>query len=433
MKIYCTRDMPRLRYIAEIILGEILGLAWDVTSDKRKLGKCPVINYSEENITGSLKIKPVSLLFETGVRNHEILVSRWKGFPVFFTSQDEPDLPFDIFAASFYLVTRYEEYIEFEPDTYGRFKASSSIAYKNGFLEIPVIDLWCREFSKVLLKKFQTLTFKRNEFRALLTIDTDQPFESPGKSLLDSIGGLLMNFKNKTGTIGEHHRSIARSERDPWEVFDYIFKNIEMNGSDARFFFPVGDHSRYDKNPSWKNDKYRSLINRIAVKYKTGLHSSFNAAINYSMICNELSRLKTILSGEVVSNRFHYIRLLFPDSFRDIIKAGITDEYSMGYPDEAGFRAGIARPFYFYDILEDHPTGLRIYPFQVMDSALFQDKKTDSAQSMDLIQRLISETRKAGGLFVSIWHNSLLAESDAMPGRREVFEFMLKNQGPPVV
>ena len=67
VKIYSAEDSPRLRYIAGIILGDILGLSWSVITDKRKLGKNPVINYSTDNIAGSFKIDPETLLFEKGI------------------------------------------------------------------------------------------------------------------------------------------------------------------------------------------------------------------------------------------------------------------------------------------------------------------------------------------------------------------------------
>ena len=106
VKIYSTSDVPRLRYIADIILGEILGLSWEIITDKRKLGKHIIINYSAENIPGSFKISPDKLLFETGIASREITVNQWKSLPVFFQTSSDSDLPFDIFAASFFLVSR---------------------------------------------------------------------------------------------------------------------------------------------------------------------------------------------------------------------------------------------------------------------------------------------------------------------------------------
>ena len=430
IKIYSTENVPRLRYIAGIIIGDILGLSWEVTTDKRKFGKHPVINYSTEKISGSFKISPDSLLFETGTVEREITVNDWKGIPVFFETDSDSDIPFDIFAASFFLISRYEEYLDFQPDEYGRFKASSSLAFKNGFLGMPVVDIWAKEMAKVFLKKFQSLAFKRNDYKALVTIDIDQPFAFLGKNLFRTLGGLIRDIKSHSGNAADRYKIIARGEKDPYEIFDYITENIDKFKAEARFFIPVGDHSKYDKNPSWKNQEYRQLILRLAGKYQTGLHPSFYAAKDSAMIAKEAVHLKTILGREIVRSRFHYVRLFMPESYRYICASGITEDYSMGYPDEPGFRAGIARPFYFYDLSEDKQTNLKIVPFQVMDVTLYQYKKLDPVAAKELILKLIKETRKAGGLFVSIWHNTSLLEDVEWQGWREVFEFMLKNQKP---
>jgi len=428
VKMYSTKDVPRLRYIAGIILGDILGLSWDIITDKRKLGKHPVINYSSDNLTGSFKINPDSILFEKGICLKKIIIGEWKGLPVFFQTTSDSDLPFDVFAASFFLVSRYEEYLENTHDEYGRFQSSSSVASKNGFLEKPIIDLWAKELAKAFLKRFPTLVFRRNEYKALLTIDTDQPFAYLGKNLFRSIGGLLRDFKNNEGHASERYRILAREEKDPYEVFDYIIDNIKTNNANARFFFPVGDHSKYDKNPSWKNNEYRKLIKKIADIYKTGLHPSYYAAGSFSMISNEATRLKIILKEDILLSRFHYIRLFMPQSYRDLQKAGITEDYSMGYPDEPGFRASIARPYYFYDVISDQSTNLKIFPFQVMDVTLYSYKNLDPSASREVILKLINETRKVGGLFVSIWHNTSLLDNTDWHCWREVFEFMVKNQ-----
>jgi hypothetical protein len=428
IKIYSKSDVPRLRYIAGILLGDTLGLSWEVITDKRKLGKHPVINYSAENITGSLKISPDPILFEKGVSSRNIVVTEWKGHPIFFPTSPDSDLPFDIFAASFFLISRYEEYLEFRPDEFGRFPASESFAFRNGFLGIPIVDVWAKEMAKSILRRYQTFAFKRNEYKALLTIDVDQAFAYQGKSLIRTIGGMFRDITSNDGHAAERYRTLAKGEKDPYEVFDYITGNIETNKSDASFFFPVGDHSEYDKNPSWKNVEYRKLINSLDIKYKTGLHPSFRAANDLSIIKNETARLKTILEKEVIISRFHYLKLLMPQSYLDLEQTGITEDYSMGFPDEPGFRAGFAHPYYFYDVLGDRQTSLKIIPFQVMDATLYKYKNLDPSAAMVVVLKLINETRKAGGQFVSIWHNTSLLDNADWKGWREVFEYMLQNQ-----
>jgi len=427
IKIYSQGNVPRLRYIAGIILGDILGLPWEIVTDRRKLGKHPVINYSDEAIPGAFKISPSTLLFETGIRPQEITLGEWKGLPVFF-QEPAADLPFDIFAASFYILSRYEEYLEFQPDEHGRFKASSSLAFKNNFLTIPVVDLWAREFSKALLKRYQTIAFRRNEFSAILTIDSDQPFAYLGKNFLKSFGGLIRDLTTGDGNAGERYKVVNHEKKDPFEVYDYITGLIEKNKTEAIFFFPSGDHSRYDINPSWKNEEYRLLVKRISGRFKSGLHPSYQSHGRYYLLKQELERLKSITGKEISLSRFHYIRLAFPYSYRDLIKAGISEDFSMGFPEEPGFRAGIARPFFFYDLAEDRLTDLKIVPFQVMDATLHQYKNLDPAASKEVIAGLIDQVRIAGGQFVSLWHNTSLLETPEWKGWRELFESMLQLQ-----
>ena len=430
VKIYSAEDTPRLRYIAGIILGDILGLNWEVITDKRKLGKHPVINYSTDKISGSFKITPDPLLFESGISSREISISEWKGLPVFFETRTDADFPFDIFAASFFLISRYEEYLKFTPDEHGRFPSSASVAFKNGFLERPVVDLWAKELAKAFLKRFTVLVFRRNDYKALMTIDTDQPFAYQGKNIFRTIGGLFHDKNRKPVSVSDRYRIMRNEEKDPFDVFDYMIEAIVISSTEARFFFPVGDHSRFDVNPSWKNEEYRNLILKIAEKFPVGLHPSFIAGGDGSLVNTEAKRLKSIIGRDVSFSRFHFLRLYMPRSYNNILDAGISEDFSMGYPDEPGFRASIARPYYFYNISEEKQTSLKIVPFQAMDGTFFDYKKHGPEKSKEVILKLINETRNVGGLFVSIWHNTSLLDNEEWRGWRGVFEFIIQNQKP---
>ena len=381
-----------------------------------------------KTIPGSLKISPASILFEKGIRIQEVRVTEWQSLPVFFQNGDDSDLPFDIFAASFYLVTRYEEYLKFEPDKHGRFCAGQSLAFKNGFLGLPVINLWAKELAKLLVRKYQKLSFKANEFKALTTIDIDEPFAFRGRTLIGNISGFLQDIATGKGNAEKRLGCLTGNEKDPYEVFDYLIDNIGRNNAETRFFFPVGGRSDYENNPSWKNEEYRKLIKGIGSNFKIGLHPSFKASTDFQTVSAELKRLKSILESTVTRSRFHFLKIVMPGSYRNISAAGIIEDYSMGYPDEQGFRAGIASPVTFYDVIEDKLTNLRIYPFQVMDVTLARYKRLQPEAAREIIRNMINETRKAGGLFVSIWHNTTLLDTPEGREWRKVFEFSLKCQ-----
>ena len=430
VKIYTSGSTPRLRFIADLILNEILGLEWEIISDKRKLGKFPVINYSEEKINSSFKISPVPLLFDKGIGPQELLVSEWKGLPVFFQTSDNCDLPFDIFAASFYMVTRYEEYQEFRPDESGGFRSSGSLSSKNGFLGVPVVDLWVKELSKSLVRKFPSLTFKPNQYRSLLIFDVDEPFAYTGKNIRGNIGGFINDISSGLKNASRRLSFITRREKYPYKVFDYLTESAGKNSTDTKFFWPVGDHSEYDKNPSWRNVNYRDLINSVACRSYVGLQASYKASASWQIIKTELQRLRKITGNECLISRLHLLKTNMPFSYRNLTEAGINEDYSMGYSDEPGFRAGIARSFKFYDILQEKMTDLRIFPFMVTDAALIRHKKLKTAEAKEVISNLVLQTRKAGGSFTSIWHNTSLLDTPECEGWRDVFEFTLEEQKP---
>jgi hypothetical protein len=117
-----------------------------------------------------------------------------------------------------------------------------------------------------------------------------------------------------------------------------------------------------------------------------------------------------------------------PDTYQSWEEAGISHDYTMGFNDQPGFRAGIARPFPFYDLSRERITGITVVPFQVMDGTLRQYMHLGPESATEVIEELITATRKVGGLFVSIWHNTSLNEGNGWEGWRQVFLDMLSMQ-----
>jgi|LSQX01.2.fsa_nt_gb hypothetical protein len=439
IKIYSEKKTPRLSYSAELIFGNIMGLGWEIVTDTDMIRGIPAVNYSRRIIPGSFRVEPCSLLFEKGIIPQEIQIRDWKGLPVFFSASGsgsvsgigpEPDIPFDIFAASFYLVSRYEEYQDYRPDRHGRFPASVSAAYRHGFLNIPVVDLWAGELAKALGRKYPELKFSFRKYNALLTVDTDQPFAYLGKGIVRTAGGLLRNLLHDPRKAAERIRVLTGKAKDPFDVYDYILRNISEKETDAIFFFPTGNFSKYDRNPHWRNRKYRRLIRKLGNMHASGMHPSYPASEDTGRFRSERERLDRILNRRIMISRFHFIRMKIPEAYRMIYGEGISEDYSMGYPDHPGFRAGIARPFLFYDLTGEKQTDLKIIPFQYMDSTFYHYMNLGPPEAEEIIVRLMDETRKAGGLFVSLWHNTTITATAEGRGWRKLFEKMLAMQKP---
>jgi len=430
IKIFARTASPRLKYIAGLIFGNILGSDWKIITYKNQIGDDPVINYSSEEIPGSVSIKPHQLLFENGIKTILPYVGEWKGIPAFFLTDENSDIPFDIFAASFFLTTRYEEYLTYKPDMHGRFPAQASLASRNNFLRIPVVDLWAKVLADILERHFPDLVFRKDGYKALLTIDLDQPFAYLGRNFSRITGLMFRDIVIRPRIAVERFRVLSGREKDPYDVFGYLISCIENTGTDVRFFAPAGRITKYDKNPSWRNKDYSRLLKEISSKYSAGIHPSYFATDDYSVFNEEKNRLGIILEKEITISRFHFLRLKIPSYYNMLEKAGIVEDYSMGYADEPGFRAGTARPFMFYNLPEERQTGLRIIPLQVMDATLYQYMKLDPEEAGKVVFSIISETRKVGGLFVSLWHNTSLTGNKERDGWRKLFEKMLLIQKP---
>lgn len=429
VKIFTRCDMPRLRYAAGIIFTTVLGVPYELVTDKRKLGNCPVINYSDEEVKGAFRITPAFLMEENGIKPHNLSVTLWKGLPVIFETDSRSDIPFDIFSAVFYMVSRYEEYLDFDPDIHGRFPAHQSLAYRNGFLDRPVVNLWIKEFTKLLVVRFPGLVFRKNSFRKMVTFDVDEPFKYLGKGVIRNLGGLFSDMGKKEPDPMERLRTVSGKLKDPWDNFDYLIIKAAESGSEIRFFFPAGDRSRFDRWPAWNNHDYRGLITSLASKIPSGLHPSYYSTDNPELLAEEKKRLDSLIPEGISSSRYHYLRLRFPSSYSSLLTAGITEDYSMGFPDEPGFRAGISVPYDFYDLKAEKITNLRIYPFQVMDATLMHYKMMNPEDAEILIMRLIDETKNAGGLFQTVWHNNNLAEGERSNRWQGVFENILNYPG----
>jgi hypothetical protein len=140
--IFTSENTRRLQYTLQLIFAELLDIPCDVTTDAQQFQSYTgtKLNYSSQQQDDGIFIYATELLFETGIRKHEINIGSYENIKTLFHHDHESDLPFDPFAASFYLVSRYEEYLPFQPDEHGRFPEQQSLNVKAGFFETPVVN-----------------------------------------------------------------------------------------------------------------------------------------------------------------------------------------------------------------------------------------------------------------------------------------------------
>lgn len=423
--IYLSKTSARCQYVIDLIFREESGIDFRITEDMREFEVHPgeKLNYSSKKIGDEFFIKASHLLFETEIKQQQIEVIE-KDSVKFLFPNEEDDLGFDIFSSVFFMVSRYEEYLPFTPDEFGRFEGEDSLAFQNNFLHLPVVNNWIKIFQKALQKKFPTLKIKPFSFSTILTYDIDVAYKFSGRSFGRAIGSvgkdlLRFNFKN----IFERIQALPKLKKDPWDVYDYLKEMILKNKLKSVFFFLLSDKTDHDLNLNYQNPVMKNLVNKIQAFSEIGIHPSFYSSFFPGKIIIEKERLENLSAKRITKSRQHYLKFILPETHNSLLTAGITEDYSMGFSKMPGFRAGTCKPFYFYDLQNEKATELKIFPITFMEGTLMDKKPEDALQK---ILELLKEVKNVGGTFIPLWHNHTISETGEYSVWKNVHDKMIE-------
>ncbi|HET9055842.1 MAG TPA: polysaccharide deacetylase family protein [Chitinophagaceae bacterium] len=428
---FAEENTERLFYITDLLLRQLACVQTEITTDKEvfKSYAGPKINYSAERIcVDEFNIKPHSLLFEEDIQQHAIECFNKNGLKFFFKNEGD-DLGFDVLAASFYVVTRYEEYLPYEEDEYGRYPYTNSLAYKEDFLHLPLVNIWATDLKNALKQKFSSFKISDNDFRFIPTYDIDIAFSFRSKGFIRSIGGWVKNFFNGEWTLLKKRIEVKRGKKqDPYDCYEWLdglHENLKLL---PVYFFLVADRQTgFDKNISPANEELGKLIKRHAEKYFVGVHPSWKSNESENILKKEIETMGQLSgSRKIVISRQHYIKMKLPETYQRLINAGIELDFSMGYGSVNGFRASIASPFKWFDITKNELTGLTVYPFCFMDANSFYELKQTPEQAYNELRQLYSTVKKINGTFVTVWHNHFLGTDPQFIGWKEMYELFLR-------
>ncbi len=427
--VYADKRTPRLLYTLDFIFKEVLGTEFTLVTDWNLFTKSdlPKINYSKTRWDKGISIIPHKLLFESGIRQQKIRLRKWRKKPVFFTTDKDVKIPFDLFAATFYLISRYEEYLDFKPDEHGRFPAKESLAYKYEFLESPIVNYWLKSFRKILLNEYPDFLLTPSHFRFTTTIDVDMAFCYKHKGVWRNLGGFTRELlRLDIKKIEKRYRVLTDQEEDPFDNFDYQADIHARFGTDSIYFILLADHGKFDKNIDFDNEAFLDLIQGLTQTGRVGIHPSYASNKNLKKLSREIQRLEDITLNKVDCSRQHFLKLDIKATYQRLIQEGIREDHSMGYSDVPGFRAGTCTPFFFYDLSLEKKTALKVYPFAVMDVALNRFMKLSVPEAKKKVSQLLRRVRQVKGHFISVFHNESLSDFDNWKGWREVYEHLLR-------
>lgn len=427
--LYSRIITPRLQYVISFFGQELFDRPIRITSNKQEfldfLG--PKINYSLEEIDeDEVFLSPVSLLFENDIHVQDIACFEINFHKAFFETHG--DLHFDIFAATFYLLSRYEEYLPHQKDEHGRYRHVDSLAFREGFLDQPLVNVWLQEFRNILEFKFPSIKFTGRQFANVITYDVDIAYSYLHKGLLRNIGGSLRSLvKGEWGLVWERWKVLLKLQKDPFDCFEWLDALHLYCRLKPHYFFLVARHtSDFDKNVRTSARDFRDLVEYYGTNYNVGLHPSWRSGEDPSLIKEEKEWLEVVTDKEITASRQHYVRLNLPGTYRHLIELGITKDFSMGYSNANGFRASVSSSFQWYDLNKEQATDLTVYPFCFMDATSFYKSKYTPQQAYQELVRYYDTVKKVNGMMITVWHNHILGNDRRSRAWNTMFELFMK-------
>lgn len=332
----------------------------------------------------------------------------------------------DIIGSAFFMLTRYEEVVNKNRDSYDRFSAYDSVAYKENFLERPIINEYLEIFWYAVQKIAPKVKRKKRTFQIIPTHDVDRPFEFLDLSVyqvVHSLLGDLLKRRNIQLFFDRLSAFIKFKMRDYKADYNYTFDKImdisEANGLKSTFFFMTANNiSEFDGNYSIVHPYIANLMKDICRRgHKIGLHPSFESFKNYSVMENN----KKLLDFGIKNNlnrkfkfgaRQHYLRWSCPETWQYYEDVGVIFDTTLSYADHIGFRCGICYEYPVFNLLTRKRLNLLEYPLIVMECSGLDDRYMNLSDN-EMLEKCLNLKdccQKYSGNFIILWHNTRFIE-----------------------
>lgn len=421
LTIETTADfLPEKEYCFHVLFREMLGIAFQLVVGNGKAytirlpnsGTLTVEDHFFQDVSGNNYLDNKYLPKQVNPFKYEgedVLVLYGRPAIESRLQQDAPAIlcGVDVFAATFFMLTRWEEYVLPDRDEHGRFPSAASSACRFHFLDRPVVNEWADLLWKLLLQLGWAQPRPERTFRLSISCDVDHPkLWWSAADRFKTLAGSLFIRKNPKEALFWLQKYVFRSG-DPYDVFEEWMDIFERHGLQAQFNF-LGERPR-------SSDCYypivhpfvRQTIEKIAARgHGIGFHPSYEAFEQEHLFRQELESVRQVSPVSVTSGRQHYLRFAAPATWLMWENSGMEWDSTLGYSDAEGFRCGICHDFPVFDFLDRKMLRLREKPLIAMDVTLALYQKYTPAEASERLAQLRRQVVKHKGEFVCLWHNS---------------------------
>jgi len=454
---FSNEDFSRqIEYIFNLIFS-ILGVIYKIVpfsriTDEEINSDALLISYGREKVKTRAKyqihIYASDFFGENYLKRQSIPKSsldKWEDLPVIFSGNNQSEIQvdkvgsiirtnIDIIASCFFMITRYEEFILGARDGLDRFPAKESLAYKEKFLDRPIVNDyielfwgWINSFNLGFKRK--NLWPKEKDFGVCLTHDIDVVQKYQFYRVFRKFFGLILKQKKLQKALSllfDYLKLLLRIEyNDPYWTFDYILEIEKKYNFKSSFYFIASKKpTKVNSDYSITDGKILTLIKQIEKEgSEVGLHPSFKSFDNHKIMKIEKERLNKIVSNKSYGVRQHCLRYKIPDTWKIQEGLGFLYDSTLGFADYEGFRCGICLPYKPFDLIKNKEIDIWELPLIIMDVTLYRHsyRNLSPLESFMVIKKYVRIVRKYNGLLVLLLHNSSLDEIE-LPNWRNFYE-----------
>ena len=419
------------KYILDIIFNEFLGLEYKLAAGSKKLE-----SYEIELGNGN------KLIFEDHFFNkfpNDLEYLKFENIPRTISYQQktsnsfipENDIPvlyghsksniknstliscsIDIFASIFFMLSRWEEYVNKNRDSHERFPSTLSLAFKNNFLDRPVVNEYVEMLKNMLKYLDNNSKFKIQNSKLFLTHDVDELYMWKSWKQVFKVGvGDIIKRKSISlalERVAEYFLIRRKKINDPFDTFDWLMDKSEGINVKSRFYFMSGGVTDYDNKYKIDETKSLELIEKIKERgHIIGIHPSYNAFNDTIQFKKELDLLEQTVGQKIVEGREHYLRFEVPTTWQIWEDNGMQVDSTCGYADKEGFRCGTADEFSVFNILTRKKLKLKERPLIFMDGRDFNcNGYTDSSQFKHNLFKYLERNKKYRSNLTILFHNT---------------------------
>jgi hypothetical protein len=315
--------------------------------------------------------------------------------------------PLDLVAATFILLTRWEEWKRPDLDHMGCHREDSSLCVRQGFRDRPVLDEWAVVLRLWLEKKNNGWKPKISKPCVWISHDIDHLlyYKNAWRIVRGFIRDAIYkkNLYHAFGNAKKGISAIVDRKKDPCigAIFDLMDMEDKLNER-STFFFMSANASKFDEGYDIASEPGRSMVASIRERgFEIGWHPSFFAAENDEVFEAELASIRSATNQFSIGVRHHFLRWQAGTSWKRMSDHGILFDATVGYNGCIGFRSSTAHFYPAYDLLKDAPLSLEVRPLIVMDGPLFRN----SANPIKAISKLRQRCEAVNGCFSIVIHN----------------------------